>query len=111
MKITDSINPLAGRAVNSSTAGKTQPPASSSSTAAAPAAGAGAPSSGGIASTSPQLQALQAHIASSGSFNVQKVEAIKQAITSGQFKVNTEKVASELITSVRGLLQSGGSQA
>ena len=53
---------------------------------------------------SAQLQSLQANVSTDSSFDVEKVAAIKSAITSGQFKVSPEKVADGLIESVKDLL-------
>jgi len=63
--------------------------------------------SGGDVTLSPlsaQLQSLEANVASDSVFDTQKVDAIKSAISSGQFKVNSEKVADGLIESVKDLL-------
>jgi negative regulator of flagellin synthesis FlgM len=53
---------------------------------------------------SAQLQSLEATIASDKAFDVEKVAAIKLAISSGQFNVSSEKVADGLIETVRDLL-------
>ncbi len=53
---------------------------------------------------SAQLQSLEATIASDKAFDVEKVAAIKLAISSGQFKVSSEKVADGLIETVKDLL-------
>lgn len=74
-------------------------------------AGAGAaptPAAGALKSSSTssaQLQSLQGAIASSEVFDAGKVEAIKSAIADGKFKVNAEKVADGLLTTVKNLLQ------
>jgi negative regulator of flagellin synthesis FlgM len=52
-----------------------------------------------------QLQALQAEVSTSGVFDAEKVEAIKSAISSGQFKVDSEKVADGLLDTVKDLIQ------
>ncbi len=100
MKITDSIKNVSSLSVGSATAGKsraTSSPAVNTSTG-----------SDSVASTSAPLQALQSTIASSGTYDAQKVDSIRQAIANGQFSVDTSKVANELINSVRGLLASNG---
>ena len=100
MKITDSIKSPASTPVGSSPAGKSQ--------AADKSSGAQA-NSGATVTLSPlssQLQALQAQISTSSAFDSKKVDAIKLAIADGQFQVNSEKIASELISSVKDLLQS-----
>jgi negative regulator of flagellin synthesis FlgM len=53
---------------------------------------------------SAQLQSLEATIASDKAFDAEKVAAIKLAISSGQFKVSSEKVADGLIETVKDLL-------
>ncbi len=53
---------------------------------------------------SPQYQALESQVSVNESFDAQKVEEIKTAITNGQFKINLEKVAAGLIDSVKNLL-------
>jgi negative regulator of flagellin synthesis FlgM len=51
-----------------------------------------------------QIQSLQANLGSENVFDADKVNEIKAAIMSGQFKVNTEKVADGLIQSVKDML-------
>ncbi|MDP2072232.1 flagellar biosynthesis anti-sigma factor FlgM [Methylotenera sp.] len=53
---------------------------------------------------SAQLKSLEAKVASSSVFDAEKVDAIKSAIASGQFKVDAEKVADGLIATVKDLL-------
>ncbi len=53
---------------------------------------------------SAQLQSLESTVASSEAFDAEKVEAIKSAIASGQFKVDSGKVADGLISTVKDLL-------
>ncbi len=103
MKITDSVKNVSSPSVGAANAGKSR------NAPAAPVSSVDS-GAGSIASTSPPLQALQSTIATSGAFDTQKVEAIKQAIAGGQFTVDTSKVANELISSVRSLLQSRGNQ-
>jgi negative regulator of flagellin synthesis FlgM len=52
-----------------------------------------------------QLQSLESDVAANGVFDAQKVDAIKSAIASGQFKVDSEKVADGLIDTVKDLLK------
>lgn len=104
MKITDSIKNIAGNPVGSSPAGKAKSTDMSVST----------PADGGAKVTlsplSSQLQALQAQISTSSAFDAKKVDAIKLAIADGQFQVNSENIANELISSVKDLLQSRNNQ-
>jgi negative regulator of flagellin synthesis FlgM len=53
---------------------------------------------------STQLQSLEAKVATDNVFDAEKVDAIKSAIASGQFKVDSEKVADGLIATVKDLL-------
>jgi negative regulator of flagellin synthesis FlgM len=57
-----------------------------------------------ISSLSGRLQQLEQAIGQAPVVDSGKVSEIKQAITSGQFKVNPEKVADGLIDSVRQML-------
>jgi len=51
-----------------------------------------------------QLKSLEANVASTEVFDSAKVDAIKSAISSGKFTVDSEKVASGLIETVKDLL-------
>ncbi len=51
-----------------------------------------------------QIKSLQAKIGTESVFDAEKVNEIKAAIMSGQFKVNTDKVADGLIQSVKDML-------
>jgi len=51
-----------------------------------------------------QVKSLEAKIAASNVFDAEKVDAIKSAIASGQFKIDSEKVADGLIATVKDLL-------
>ena len=57
-----------------------------------------------LSTLSSQLKSLEAKVASTEVFDAEKVEAIKSAISSGQFKVDSDKVADGLISSVKDLL-------
>lgn len=101
MKINDSIKSPASAPAGSSPAVKTQAADKSGN-------GAVAVNQGATVTLSPlssQLQALQAQISTSSAFDTKKVDAIKLAIADGQFQVNSEKIASELISSIKDLLQ------
>lgn len=58
-----------------------------------------------LSALSTQLQALETRLADGGHFDAAKVESIKRAIQSGQFKVNPEAVADKLIASVREMVE------
>lgn len=52
-----------------------------------------------------QLKSLETSMATEDVFDANKVESIKNAIRDGQFKVNSEKVAEGLISTVKDLIQ------
>jgi negative regulator of flagellin synthesis FlgM len=70
---------------------------------AAPAPAASSPKTT-LSALSSQLQALEARLTDGGGFDAARVEALKEAIRSGQFKVDTDIVADRLIASVRELI-------
>ena len=57
-----------------------------------------------LSTLSSQLKSLEAKVANTEVFDAEKVDAIKSAISSGQFKVDSGKVADGLISSVKDLL-------
>lgn len=57
-----------------------------------------------LSTLSSQMKSLEAKVASAEVFDAEKVDAIKSAISSGQFQVDSGKVADGLIASVRDLL-------
>lgn len=57
-----------------------------------------------ISTLSSQLQSLETKVAKAEVFDVEKVSEIKSAISSGQFKVDADKVADGLISSVKDFL-------
>lgn len=60
-----------------------------------------------ISPLSTQLQSLEAKIAADNVYDADKVDAIKLAISNGQFKVDSEKVADGLLDTVKDLLTTG----
>ena len=59
-----------------------------------------------ITSLSSQLQALESRLADVSVVDVARVDAIKQAISEGRFKVDSEVVADRLIATVKEYLLS-----
>lgn len=57
-----------------------------------------------LSNTSSQIQALETSISEASGFDAGKVEAIKQAISEGKFKINPEQIADKLINSARELI-------
>ena len=57
-----------------------------------------------LSNTSSQIHALETSISEASGFDAGKVEAIKQAISEGKFKINPEQIADKLITSARELI-------
>jgi len=53
---------------------------------------------------SAQIQSLESNVATTEVFDAEKVDAIKSAIASGKFKVDSEKIADGLISTVKELL-------
>ena len=58
-----------------------------------------------------QLHSLGQTVANASVVDVEKVAAIKQAISEGRFKVNNEVVADRLIDSVKELISANKNQA
>lgn len=58
-----------------------------------------------LSEMSAKLQSLEAKVAAENVYDAEKVEAIKQAISNGQFTVSAEKVADGLINTVKDMLQ------
>lgn len=99
MKINDSIKQsvdLTASKLSDNVAKKTATASSAGSSAAT--------ESVTLSTLSSQLKSLEMKVASAEVFDVEKVDAIKSAISSGQFKVDSGKVADGLIASVRDLL-------
>lgn len=57
-----------------------------------------------LGSTATQLRGMEEGMAASSPVNAAKVAEIKQAISEGRFKVNSEVVAERLIATVRDLI-------
>jgi negative regulator of flagellin synthesis FlgM len=57
-----------------------------------------------ITSLSSQLHALESSLADVGVVDAARVDAIKQAISEGRFKIDSDVVADKLLTSVKELL-------
>lgn len=82
------------------------PPAAAPNARGAEKTGASADATGSVR-LSPQGQALAANATGNNTvFDTKKVERIKVAIADGQFQVNAEKVADNLLEITRDLLQS-----
>lgn len=94
MKITSTVSPL-GSVTND---GRTR---------ANTGAKRGTSPSGSEVSLSPlssKLQEIQATVSSDAPVDTQRVAEIKQAIAEGRFKINPERIADGLLSSVRELL-------
>ncbi|OAM51350.1 flagellar biosynthesis anti-sigma factor FlgM [Methylovorus sp. MM2] len=99
MKINDSVSKAASLTVE-----KPETSTTSKSVVAPVSSSSGSAESVTLSPLSSQLQSLEAKVATSSVFDAEKVDAIKSAISSGQFTVNSEKVADGLINSVKDLL-------
>ncbi|BBP01248.1 flagellar biosynthesis anti-sigma factor FlgM [Sulfuriferula nivalis] len=103
MKITDSIKNITSLPVGNTTTNSAK---GNEQAAAVSTANSNTGAKVTLSPLSSQLQALQVQIAGTSAFDTKKVESIKTAIANGQFQVDSSKIANELITSVRDLLQS-----
>ena len=92
------------RAVDSTQVAPTSSNKASTTTAARPAQAAHAVGSVKISETSRSLSTASS--SSEAPFDTKRVDAIKSAISSGQFKVNTEAVADKILNSASSLLTS-----
>jgi negative regulator of flagellin synthesis FlgM len=57
-----------------------------------------------LSDTSAQLNALETSVNQSSGFDTAKVDAIKQAISEGRFKINPERIADGLLSYSRDLV-------
>lgn len=93
MKINNLINPQPGSSVKGSASRPASDQSAATKTSAAP-------------QDSVQLSTLSAtaEAASSPPVDIARVDAIKQAISEGRFKINHEAIADGLIATARGLM-------
>jgi negative regulator of flagellin synthesis FlgM len=75
-----------------------------SDASASPASGDAAATSISLSARASQIQDLQAQLATVPVVDRARVETIKQAISSGQYSVNPDNIASGLIDSVKEML-------
>jgi negative regulator of flagellin synthesis FlgM len=102
MKVNDSIKNTTGLSVDKPSSGKLG--AATNKNAQASQVDVKSAESVTLSPLSVQLKSLEEKVAASKVFDAEKVEAIKSAIASGQFKVDSEKVADGLIASVKDFL-------
>ena len=102
MKINDSIKNATGLSIDKSTAGKAG--SASNKNAQTTQVESTTAESVTLSPLSAQLKKLEEKVTASNVFDAKKVEEIKSAIADGQFKVDSEKVADGLISSVKDLL-------
>ena len=102
MKINDPIKNSLGLSVDKASTGKLE--SATANKTAKSQVDADASENVTLSPLSAQLKSLEAKIATTNVFDTEKVDAIKSAIASGQFKVDSEKVADGLIATVRDLL-------
>lgn len=98
MKIGNNLGPIAPQHDTTTTAAGKKQSAGKSELSAEPSAELS------LSDISSTLHALESRLVSDQAFDAGKVESIKNAIRSGDFKVNTEVVADRLISSVRDML-------
>lgn len=99
MKIDKTSNPLPG-----APAGEGRGAATPQKSASSPASQRAESTSVSLGSTATQLRSMEGGMSASPTINATKVAEIKQAITEGRFKVNSEAVADGLIATVRELI-------
>lgn len=100
MKIDKSNNALPGKSVGDG-ASRTANRGKADSSTAAPQQGS---TSVSLGSTAAQLHSMESSMAGSAVADSAKVAEIRQAISDGRFKVNSEVVADRLIQTVRDLI-------
>lgn len=107
MNITDAIQKNSGISSD-----KTDAKANKKAEVAQTAQGAAA-NSGNVtlSAMSAQLQSLEASVAVDNVYDAEKVEAIKLAISNGQFQIDAGKIADGLINTVRDMLGPQNKQA
>jgi negative regulator of flagellin synthesis FlgM len=102
MKINDLIKNTTGLSVDKSGAGKSGSAASKGGQASK--VDAKSVENVTLSPMSAQLKSLEEKVAASNVFDAAKVGEIKSAIASGQFRVDSEKVADGLLATVKDLL-------
>lgn len=102
MKINDSISNTAGLSVDKPGAGKIS--SANNKNVQTSQVDAKSAENVTLSPLSAQLKSLEEKVSASSVFDTEKVEAIKSAIANGQFKVDSEKVADGLISSVKDFL-------
>ena len=94
-----------GKPITATPIGETVKRAATRGKSAAPSS---APQSGNtsvsLGTTATQLHSMESSMANTPIVNAEKVAEIKQAISEGRFKVNTEVVADRLLETVRELI-------
>lgn len=90
--------------------GATQAGGSAGSHAASGASGSGNTDPAVNVSLSSQMQSVMDQVGDTAVFDAKKVDEIKAAISSGQFRIDTEKVADGLIKTVSDLMQNSGNK-
>ncbi len=105
MNINDSIKSKVGVGVDKTLLEKTTSNAAKATKEKSGVAGQTAGENVTLSSFSAQIKSIE-NEATAGVFDSDKVDAIKAAISSGQFKVDSEKVADGLIQTVKDLLTS-----
>jgi negative regulator of flagellin synthesis FlgM len=101
LKIDNSIKSTASPGAKET---KTRPAAAASPAPAAQAPKPGPRDEVKITSLSSQLQALESSLNNTAVVDTARVEAIKQAISDGHFKVHSDVVADRLLNTVKELL-------
>ncbi len=101
MKINDNMKTVLNTVVEKPAASESNP-----TSTIGPSSNSVKPPASDITTLSSQLQALQATIASSPVFDSKKVDMIRSEIESGQFSVDTDKVADGMVRDAISFLKS-----
>lgn len=104
MKIGNSPESMAATAVGMDRPGAAEAGRGQSAAAAASTGGKAGPEASAQIKLSSTASSLLAGVSDEGSFDVEKVQRIAQAMSEGKFKVNAEAVADKLIANAQEML-------
>lgn len=107
MKVDSSPDSYIGSVAGGPQKAAASPAAGAEAAAAAGAVAAPKAQAGVTVTLSSTSQAMATGSGSSDVFNAEKVEAMKQAIASGSFKVNAEAIADKMLSNAAEMLSAG----
>lgn len=103
MKIDNSIKPTTAAGVSEARGNKARPAAGGATASSAPKP---AQDNVSLTSLSSQLQSIERSLADVSIVDTARVDAIKQAISEGRFKINADVVADRLLNTAKELVLS-----